>query len=97
MSSFELKTLSLLEIGMSDIKHVNMSIPAPKKERRSRKARLNGSNGSVSEPVLVPTPTIRVEQQGGSASASAPVDFKMFVETFRHHGVPHTKKNPALK
>lgn len=39
----------------------------------------------------------RQATSGGPASASAPVDFKMFVETFRHHGVPHTKKNPALK
>lgn len=50
-----------------------MSVPMPKKERRSRKARINAS---VGETVEVPTPTIRVDSQfGGKAPApkKAPV------------------------
>jgi len=54
---------------MSDIKQVNMSVPMPKKERRSRKSRLNAS---VGETVEVPTPTIRVDSQfGGKAPLPA--------------------------
>ena len=55
---------------MSDIKQVNMSVPMPKKERRSRKSRLNSS---VGETVEVPTPTIRVDSQfGGKAPVASP-------------------------
>jgi hypothetical protein len=51
---------------MSDIKQVNMSVPLPKKERRSRKARLESS---VGETVPVNTPTIPVEMNGGTRKA----------------------------
>ena len=51
---------------MSDTKLVNMSVPMPKKERRSRKQRIESS---VGETVRVKTPTIPVEQTGGNKKA----------------------------
>ncbi len=61
----------------------------PKKERRSRKSRLNAS---VGETVEVPTPTIRVEPQSGG---KAPVAIVQPVTTLKK--APVMVISPALK